>query len=188
MLLTPYRVALGPCVFYPFCSLTRTAAVFILVNLSHSMCLKTKHELFIAYRIHNRAHAEEIMMNSLSPSPQASQGSAWARCFLHHVAFVMAAAAFIPASRPVHHATQKLKPPIRPCTSSTSPHMCTPAIFLLSMLAQSMSLKGTPPPVTSACVWVRDGGVAQLGRLEEWVASSNAGGNAAAQQRAEPQP
>mmetsp|Transcript_20072 Transcript_20072/g.65398 ORF Transcript_20072/g.65398 Transcript_20072/m.65398 type:complete len:202 (-) Transcript_20072:438-1043(-) len=59
-------------------------------------------------------------------------------------------AAAMPASLPVIQAARKLKPPIRPKTSSVSPQMCTPGACLDSSVARSTEVSGTPPPVTSA--------------------------------------
>ena len=55
-----------------------------------------------------------------------------------------------PAVQPVPHAHWKLKPPIGPNASSTSPASQRPGTTLLFPLPGSTSSSATPPPVTSA--------------------------------------
>ena len=59
-------------------------------------------------------------------------------------------AALIPASLPLVQAHRKLKPPMRPKTSHTSPQKNTEGAALDSIVEQSTSSSATPPPVTSA--------------------------------------
>jgi len=55
-----------------------------------------------------------------------------------------------PARRPVANAAWKLKPPIGPSTSSSSPQTNSPGQQRLAIVRGSTSSSGTPPRVTSA--------------------------------------
>src|SRR5581483_10276616 len=59
-------------------------------------------------------------------------------------------AAAFPAIQPVVHAAWKLKPPVMPSMSSTSPAKCRPGRTRLSIARKSTSLRRTPPHVTNS--------------------------------------
>lgn len=56
----------------------------------------------------------------------------------------------LPATHPVVHALWKLKPPVTPSTSTTSPAKWSPATVLLSIVRMSRAESATPPQVTNS--------------------------------------
>src|SRR5690606_25597628 len=64
-----------------------------------------------------------------------------------------ARAAARPAIQPVVHAAWKLKPPVMPSMSSTSPAKCRPGTSRLSIVLKSTSRRRIPPQVTNSSLF-----------------------------------